>query len=96
MRISIHKDNFYLQKINSQKPPFSFKLAKLNSALLNISQFLHSSTANKFASAYLSGAECQKPKIINRRDSGCGSVGRAVTSDTRGPRFESNHLLTFI
>ena len=24
--------------------------------------------------------------------SGCGSVGRPVNSDTRGPRFESNHL----
>ena len=23
--------------------------------------------------------------------SGCGSVGRAVTSDTRGPRFGSSH-----
>ena len=23
--------------------------------------------------------------------SGCGSVGRAVASDTRGPRFESHH-----
>ena len=23
--------------------------------------------------------------------SGCGSVGRAVASDTRGPRFESSH-----
>ena len=25
-------------------------------------------------------------------DSGCGSVDRAVASDTRGPRFESSHL----
>ena len=23
--------------------------------------------------------------------SGCGSVGRAVSSDTRGPRFKSSH-----
>ena len=23
--------------------------------------------------------------------SGCGAVGRAVASDTRGPRFESSH-----
>ena len=36
--------------------------------------------------------------LLLRRDvnnmplgSGCGSVGRAVTSDTRGPRFESSH-----
>ena len=28
--------------------------------------------------------------------SGGGSVGRAVTSDTRGPRFESSHWQTFI
>ena len=28
--------------------------------------------------------------------SGCGSVGRAVTLDTRGPRFESCHWQKFI
>ena len=28
--------------------------------------------------------------------SGCGSVGRAVTSDTRGPQFESSHRQMFI
>ena len=28
--------------------------------------------------------------------SGCGSVGRAVASDTRGPQFESSHWQTFI
>ena len=27
---------------------------------------------------------------------GGGSVGRAVTSDTRDPRFESQHWLTFV
>ena len=27
----------------------------------------------------------------NSEGSGCGSVGRAVASDTRGPRFESSH-----
>ena len=26
----------------------------------------------------------------------CGSVGRAVASDTRGPQFKSSHLQTFI
>ena len=33
-------------------------------------------------------------KQINKlepKGSGCGSVGRAVTSDTRGPRFKSSH-----
>ena len=25
--------------------------------------------------------------------SGCGSVGRVVASDTRGPRFESSHFI---
>ena len=30
------------------------------------------------------------------RCSGCGSVGRAVASDTRGPQFESSHLQKFI
>ena len=28
--------------------------------------------------------------------SGCGSVGRAVTSKSRGPRFESSHWQKFI
>ena len=28
---------------------------------------------------------------IHASGSGCGSVGRAVTFDTRGPRFDSNH-----
>ena len=28
--------------------------------------------------------------------SGCGSVGRAVSSDTRCPRFESSHQQKFI
>ena len=28
--------------------------------------------------------------------SGCGSVGRAVASDTRGQRFESSHQQKFI
>ena len=28
--------------------------------------------------------------------SGCGAVGRAVASDTRGPRFESSHRQKFI
>ena len=28
--------------------------------------------------------------------SGCGSVGRAVASNTRGPRFESSHRQIFI
>ena len=27
--------------------------------------------------------------------SGCGSVGRAVASNTRGPRFESSHRQKF-
>ena len=28
---------------------------------------------------------------IHASGSGCGSVGRAVTFDTRGPRFDSSH-----
>ena len=36
---------------------------------------------------------CKNSKILG---SGCGSVGRAVTSDTRGPRFESSHRQKFI
>ena len=35
---------------------------------------------------------------INNKDkgSGCGSVGRAVAFDTRGPRFDSSHRQNFI
>ena len=37
------------------------------------------------------------PQLINQfQGSGCGSVGRVVTSDTRGPRFESSHRQKFI
>ena len=28
--------------------------------------------------------------------SGCGSVGRVIAFDTRGPRFESSHFQTFL
>ena len=31
-----------------------------------------------------------------KKGSGCGSVGRAVAFDTRGPRFESSHQQKFI
>ena len=31
------------------------------------------------------------PFKMKPEGSGCGSVGRAVASDTRGPRFESSH-----
>ena len=30
-------------------------------------------------------------KILRDHGSGCGSVGRAVASDTRGPQFKSSH-----
>ena len=33
---------------------------------------------------------------IERMGSGCGSVGGAVASNTRGPRFESRHQQKFI
>ena len=43
--------------------------------------------------------ECcdKKPrdKLRAKSSSGCGSVGRAVASDTRGPRFESSHMQKF-
>ena len=35
-------------------------------------------------------------QIKNVLGSGCGSVGRAVPSDTKNPRFESCHQQTFI
>ena len=34
---------------------------------------------------------CGKACLKRLLGSGCGSVGRAVASDTRGPRFESRH-----
>ena len=37
-----------------------------------------------------------RKKVYFFRGSGCGSVGRAVASDTRGPRFESSHQQKFI
>ena len=33
---------------------------------------------------------------VRNKGSGCGSVGRVVASNTRGPRFESSHQQTFI
>ena len=35
-------------------------------------------------------------KKLSNYGSGCGSVGRAVASDTRGPQFESSHRQNFI
>jgi len=42
---------------------------------------------------------CLNFKLVNksrRSGSGCGSVGRAVAFDTRGPRFDSSHWQNFI
>ena len=47
-------------------------------SLINHSRFL-------FPASFVSSITC---------GSGCGSVGRAVASDTRGPWFESNHPQT--
>ena len=41
-------------------------------------------------------AESKDPLIKTEKGSGCGSVGRAVASYTRGPRFESSHRQKFI
>ena len=35
-------------------------------------------------------------KVLNSWGSGCGSIGRAVASNTRGPRFESRHRQIFV
>ena len=34
--------------------------------------------------------------VTSDQGSGCGSVGRAVASDTKGPRFESSHRQKFL
>ena len=39
--------------------------------------------------------EGQMKQICLMLGSGCGSVGRAVASDTRGPQFESSHWQKF-
>ena len=39
-------------------------------------------------------AHLKKNKL--NRGSGCGSVGRAVASDTRGLQFDSSHCQKFI
>ena len=46
--------------------------------------------------------DCSSPLVVGLQQelmvkwgSGCGSVGRAVASDTRGPRFESSHWQKF-
>ena len=39
----------------------------------------------------VSGVLFTKPFILSCMGSGCGSVGRAVASNARGPRFESSH-----
>ena len=38
----------------------------------------------------------QKERKKERMGSGCGSVGRAVAFNTRGPRFDSSHWPNFI
>ena len=47
---------------------------------------------------HLSTVNCiEKTSIKKRgRGSGCGSVGRAVAFNTRGPRFDSSHWQNFI
>ena len=37
-----------------------------------------------------------KCPMLKNLDNGCGSVGRAVSSDTRDSQFESSHWLKFI
>ena len=38
----------------------------------------------------------RRGQSIQKRGSGCGSVGRAVATDSRGLRFESSHQHKFI
>ena len=45
----------------------------------------------KFFSRKISGLLRNRIVVRKAQGSGCGSVGRAVASNTRGPRFESNH-----
>ena len=37
-----------------------------------------------------------KSKIVLKQGIGCGSGGRVVASDTRGPQFESNRQQNYI
>ena len=45
---------------------------------------------------YSSNIHCQVSKKYTFAGSGCGSVGRAVAFDTRGPRFDSSQRQNFI
>ena len=42
---------------------------------------------------FIKSPNANKAKTVG---SGCGLVGRAAASDTRGPQFESSHQQTFI
>ena len=48
------------------------------------------------ASTELPTYVAQKPFKNYHLGGGCGSVGRVVASDTRGPRFKSSHWQKFI
>ena len=49
-----------------------------------------------FISIYLPILANLKHKLTQKEGSGCGSVGRAVASDTRDLRFETSHWQDFI
>ena len=60
-------------------------------------KYFHVSNIDSFKdfSDFISYLKCYQTK--NRPlGSGCGSVGRAVTANSRGPRFESSHWQHFI
>ena len=42
------------------------------------------------------GDHCWNKIVYKGRHSGWGSVGRAMASDSRGPRFQSSHQQTFV
>ena len=64
-------------------PPKKVGRNKINSQYKCCKNF----TLREFYFLYGLCGQCNKPF----KGSGCGSVGRAVASDTRGPRLESSH-----
>ena len=72
-----------------------FTLLKITSNLKNETPYcLISEHENEFLGFICIVSVLSEAKNTSR-GSGCGSAGRVVASDTRGPRFESRHWRTF-
>ena len=71
----------------------SLSLSAFLSVFLSISLYLFCLSVSFNSSSKLFSNLCMHLTVSLRA---CGSVGRVVASDTRGPRFESSHQRIFI